>query len=125
MNAHINFDLALALVDTCKERGVAPVTSSPQHRDHLRINEILAQVEDRVKAQFLTCALAHLDVAAGRADDEVALWSTARARDAAWTNAEMLWNLRFFRSLVANYVANLDRFVGFAGRHMLLPAVIA
>ena len=125
MNAHINFDLALALVATCAERNVAPVTGSPQHRDHLRINDILARVEERVKRSFLTGPLARLDVAAGRVDDELALWSTARARDAAWTSAEMLWTLRLIPSLAANYVRTLDRFVGFAGAHMLLPAVIA
>ena len=126
MNAHINFDLALALVATAEERGVELASSSAQHRDHLRINDILARVEDKVKASFLTGgALANLDAAAGRVDDEVALWSTARARDAAWVSAEMLWKLRSFPAVAANYIVTLDRFVGFAGRHMLLPFVIA
>lgn len=124
MNAHINFDLALSLVATCEERGTAPVSGSPQHRDHLRINDILASVQDKVKSLFLAGVLAEVDVAAGNVDDQFVLWSTARARDAAWTSAEMMWALRPLPTLLSEYVTTLDRFVGFAGRQMLRPTVV-
>ena len=46
MNAHINHDLCLALVATCKELGLGLDLGSPQHRDYLKVNAILERVED-------------------------------------------------------------------------------
>ena len=52
MNAHINHDLALAVVKTCQELGVAGGDDSPQHADYERVNAILAKVETQVAAWF-------------------------------------------------------------------------
>ena len=122
MNAHINFDLALALVDTCEEAGIALEDGSPQHTDYVRINEVLAATSDKVKGWLVTGKLAVADAALGRADDVAALWSIFRARDAAWTQAEVLWSVRSVPRLRRRFVDSLDRFVGFAGRGMLFPA---
>mgnify|MGYP006146113427 CR=1 FL=1 len=43
MNAHISHDLAFAVVDTCREGGLAPIEDSPQHLDFTRTNEVLAE----------------------------------------------------------------------------------
>ena len=97
MNAHINRDLPVALVSTCEERGVELRGGSPEHSDFERVNGLLAQVEARVKASYLTGALAFLDRIVhrfDRIDDVVAMWDIRRARDAAWTNGEALWALR-------------------------------
>ena len=52
MNAHINHDLALALVAVCAEFGVRPDRGTPHHRDYLRVNALLARVEEQVKRRF-------------------------------------------------------------------------
>ena len=125
MNAHINRDLPVALVSTCEERGVELRGGSPEHSDFERVNGLLAQVEARVKASYLTGALAFLDRIVhrfDRIDDVIAMWDIRRARDAAWTNAETLWALRADAGLRSEYVAALDRMVGFAGRGLLVPA---
>jgi hypothetical protein len=57
-----------------------------------------------------------------RLDDVVAMWDIARARDAAWTNAEALWALRSAPAVYQRYLAALDRSVGLAGRGLLTPA---
>jgi hypothetical protein len=44
-----------------------------------------------------------------------------KARDAAWTNAEVLWSLRPLPDLQDHYLATLDRLTGFAGRGLLVP----
>ena len=123
MNAHINHDLCLALVETCKELELPPEEDSPQHRDYLRVNEILARVEEEVKvilaAEVADCA----EEALGRLDDVIAIWSVARARDAAWTHAEVLWELRALPSLSEGYLETLARFVGLAGRGLLVPTL--
>jgi hypothetical protein len=125
MNAHINRDLPVALVTSCERSGVALTTGSPQHDDYLRVNEVLATVEGQVKQQYLGGWLRRLDRLLHRVyriDDVLAMWDIARARDAAWVNAEALWSIRGDRDLYSDYLAALDRTVGFAGRGLLVPA---
>jgi hypothetical protein len=123
MNAHINHDLALALVDTCRHRGVVPERGSPQHRDFERVNAILEAVQERVKGQFAEGLVGVADRLLGRLDDVLAMWKVARARDAAWTHAQTLWALHGLPFLADEYVATLDRMVGFAGRGLLVPVL--
>ena len=125
MNAHINRDLPVALVATCQEAGLSLEEGTPQHADYVRVNTVLAEVEREVKAQYLTGRLRTLDRLVHRVhriDDVVAMWDVARARDAAWVNAEALWALRGERSLSQAWLDTLDATVGFAGRGLLVPA---
>jgi len=124
MNAHINRDLPVALVATCEAAGIALEEGSPQHADFIRVNGILAAVEAEVKKQYVPRRLRWLDFLLHRwrrLDDVVAMWDVARARDAAWTNAEALWALRHDRALAARFLDTLDRTVGLAGRGLLVP----
>ena len=125
MNAHINRDLPVALVATWQQAGVRPDDDSPQHADYLLVNRLLAAVEAEVKPQYLGGRLRHLDRLVhrfDRIDDVVAMWDVARARDAAWTNARMLWLVRSDEDLYAATLDTLDHTVGFAGRGLLIPA---
>jgi len=54
MNAHINRDLPLALVKTCRARDVVPARGSPQHADFRAIDPLLAETEARVRRDFAT-----------------------------------------------------------------------
>ena len=125
MNAHINHDLALGIVGVCVERGVEPTGHSPEHADYEAVNPLIADVEREVKEWLLTGALAQLDRELRPADDVVAVWSLERARDAAWTLAEVLWHLRGERPLYDEYVAVNDHAVGLASRAMLVPVGLA
>jgi Family of unknown function (DUF5995) len=126
MNAHINRDLPVAVVATCVELEIEPRSGSPEHADFLHINALLANVEAKVKKEsYLPGWLGAMDRLlhrANRLDDVIAMWNIERARDAAWTNAETLWALRKERELSNQFVASLDRMVGFAGRGLLVPA---
>ncbi|MGH2839294.1 MAG: DUF5995 family protein [Solirubrobacteraceae bacterium] len=119
MNAHINHDLALALVDTCDEFGVGLDTDTKQHRDYIAVNKILEQVQDEIKDQFTTGVIADIDTTFGTADDMVASWSVARARDAAWTAAQVLAAVDGNAFLRKAFLADLGRRTGFAGRLLL------
>jgi hypothetical protein len=123
MNAHINYDLCLALVETCAELEIAPEAGLPQHRDYLRVNGILERVEERVKERLASGLVGCTDEALGRLDDVLAMWSVARARDAAWAYAEVLWELRELPSLRESFLETLARIVGLAGRGLLLPTL--
>jgi hypothetical protein len=123
MNAHINRDLPLALVETWQALGIEPRRGSPQHRDFRRVNDLLAATEDRVKARFAAGPLGYADRQLGALDDVVAMWNVRKARDAAWINAETLWTIRDVSYLRREFVAMLDRMVGFAGRGLLRPVL--
>jgi len=125
MNAHINRDLPVALVSTCRELGLGLEEGSPQHHDFETVNTLLASTEEKVKRQYVTGWLRRLDRLVHRADridDVIAMWDVGRARDAAWTNGEALWAIRDDAALSQDYLDTLDRMVGFAGRGLLVPA---
>ncbi len=119
MNAHINYDLARAVVLTARELGGAVASDSARHRDFLAINRVLADTEAGVKRRFVEGSLAAIDAALGDVDDRTAIWSIARARDAAWTQSLVLWTLRG-TALEGAYAATLDRSVGLVGRALLV-----
>jgi hypothetical protein len=121
MNAHINRDLPFALVETWEALDLGPDRGSAAYRDFVLVNDLLERTEERVKAEFATGALGHVERSLGDVDDAVAMWKVSRARDAAWTNAETLWALRGAPAVRAEFAATLDRLVGFAGRGLLRP----
>ncbi len=123
MNAHINRDLPVALVETWDALGMTPVRGSAHHRDYGRVNGLLASVEATAKARLSSGLVGVADVALGRLDDVVAMWNVRRAREAAWVSAETLWAVRDVPFLRARVLLALDRTVGFAGRGLLVPVL--
>ncbi|MGW4816005.1 DUF5995 family protein [Kitasatospora cineracea] len=112
MNAHIENDLPLAVLDTCRLTGRTP---DQLHADYLRINTLLAQVEAQVRTALLPVPvgspLLHV----------LSVWSIDRARDAAWASVLTLWELRRLppaRALVADALSGS---VGMVSRALLTP----
>lgn len=125
MNAHINRDLPVALVTTCRGLGLDLSERTPEHGDFEHVDLLLARVEERLKRAYLTGWLAWLDRLVHRfhrIDDVVAMWDVGRARDAAWTNGQALWALESEESLAEEFLLTLDRIVGLASRGLLIPA---
>lgn len=120
MNAHINHDLSVAVVDACREMNLAPERETPHYRDYDRTNDVLEVVQTRIKDWFAVGLIASVDQALGKVDDALAMWSITAARRFAWAQAETLWNLQDNRRLLAAYHASLERMVGFTGRSLLL-----
>ena len=122
MNAHINHDLSIALVDTCEERGSKPTDDSPEHQDYQSVNGMIAKVEEQMKSWMMTGLLKDLDEVfdhLDHVDDVIAVWDVEAARDAAWIRAEVLWKLRDLPPLRRDYEEMNDRATGFAGRALL------
>ena len=124
MNAHINRDLPWSLFDTCARFEQAPDDDSAVKRDFLTVNRILAATEAVAKQDFSTGFVRVVDWLFGRTDDELALWSIERARDAAWENTQHLWNLRASPTEQRRHMDIVDGFVGFAGRGILRPLFV-
>jgi hypothetical protein len=119
MNAHVGHDLAVGVVQICKELGMEP--GDPQHHDYDGVNAILQTTEERMKRWLVTGALKELDHEVAPADDVAAIWSVTAAREAAWVRAQVLWRLRDEPELVSGYLAVNERTTELAGRAMLLP----
>jgi hypothetical protein len=124
MNAHINRDLPVALVQTFTALGVAPSDDGPQHADFETVNKVLATTEKQVKELYLDNLTRQIDMEFHGVDDVVAIWSVTAARDAAWTNGQVLWHLRNIGPVERAYVTTLDRTVGFASRGLLVSTGI-
>ena len=125
MNAHINRDLPVALVSTCRELGIELRDGSPEQADYLQVNVLLAVVEARVKRSYVTGWLSFADRFVHRfhrIDDVIAMWNIERARAAAWTNGLALWKLRDDVDLSTSFLLTLDRMVGLASRGLMIPA---
>ncbi len=121
MNAHINHDLPFALVRTGNEMGIPPRDDSPQHVDYQAVNDILAAVEPQAMQVLATGIIGELAEDLGRFGQLFAMWSIRRARDTAWHNAQILWELRSMPMLFDRYQDVIGGMTGFAGRGLLTP----
>ncbi len=123
MNAHINRDLPVALVQTFSSLGIPLERPSAAADDFDRVNDVLAATEASVAQTYFTPLLQALHRDADGLDDVVANWSVREARAAAWKNGAALWHLRGEATLSRDYVDALDGIVGFAGRGLLVPTI--
>lgn len=92
INAHINHDLALALV----EATVDP-RRDERYADHTAVNAVLQAATNTLQDRICLCympALKLLDVVGEGADELIASFSVAKAREEAWTSALALVNGR-------------------------------
>jgi len=119
MNAHINHDLAL--ITTTQEFGCGLDRGTSQHRDYVAVDTILQNVQDEIKDRFTIGIVKDIDTAGGRVDDMIASWSVSRARDNAWTQAQILGAFDGNDFLRKQFLLSLGRNVGFAGRGLLTP----
>jgi hypothetical protein len=122
MNSHIEHDLVVAVIRTCRELG-----TSPEHQqvrdDYEAVNQLLAACESRVRRSFLTAAGQEVDTHLGPVVHLVNSWNIDKARDVAWVNVEAIWAVRHVGSLADRYRATLARTVGMASRCLLTPTL--
>jgi len=121
MNAHINRDLPDGIVQSFVALGGDPITGNLREQDFDSVNGILERVEAEVKTEFTVGVVGAVDRLGGPVDDAVAMWKVRAARSAAWTNAQVLWQLRGVPLLRDRFFGKLDSLVGMTGRGLLLP----
>jgi len=120
MNAHINRDLPDGIVQTFVTLGGDPITDTIREADFTSLNDLLERVEQEVKGEFSVGVVGVIDRLGGQADDALAMWSVRSARSAAWTNAQVLWQLGHVPLLRRRFFSRLDSLVGMTGRGLLL-----
>ncbi len=119
INAHINHDLPLAVVQTGKGLRITPDRNSPQYSDFENVNSVLSEVMPGTLNVLATGLLGEMTQDAGTIGRLLAMWSVQTARDTAWTNAELLWELQNLPSLSEDFMMVMDRMTGLAGRGIL------
>ena len=112
MNAHIEYDLPLAVVETCRARRTDP--GATVREDYERVNDELAVVESGIRRSFLTEIGKRVDREIGPVVHLISAWKIDKARDVAWVNAETLWAVRELELLFGRYAAMLSHNVGMA-----------
>lgn len=120
MNAHINYDLAVAVVSACRQLGLSPNSPGVQ-ADYDRITGILAEVHEEVRQSFLHGVALDVDGDLAPVVTLIGNWSIGTARQAAWANALALWQIDDLPDLRREYLAAQARTVGLAGRFLLTP----
>jgi hypothetical protein len=93
INAHVNYDLALALATV----GVGPDRAT-KYADHRAVNDVLRRLVDEVQdrlADRYAPGLSDVDESLGRLDEALSFVALAEGRDTAWWAAAALADSRF------------------------------
>ena len=94
VNAHINFDLAVAVVDAGREMGDPALDTGSRHEDYTKVNDVFAEQMDTLLRHLLQQRTGQ-----GEATEAVSLVGRlmtgiiAIARRHAWDDAVALWSL--------------------------------
>jgi hypothetical protein len=122
VNAHINHDLPMAIVATCKALGTVPTHAAAQYADYTGLNSTLEAMVDTAKTQLHVRLLGDALPPVSHVEDTIAAFSVAAAREAAWNHGEVLWALRSFPILRDRTLSTLDGMTALAGKALLVPA---
>jgi hypothetical protein len=117
VNAHINFDLAMALIATWRQLDTGP--GDEVHPDYLVINKIFYQEIPGLRRRYSTPWQLDLDTLCGRLDDwsqDVLVFGT---RAMAWQQAERVWELRFDPENFAHAQLVMDRVTALLGETII------
>ena len=121
VNAHINHDLPLALVETFAATGTAPPTAAVEYADYTSLNATLESLIDEERQQLLVRLSGELLPEVTHLSDTLAAWSLSAAREAAWTNSELLWDVREIPLLSGRYLHVIDGLATVVGKNLLVP----
>jgi hypothetical protein len=117
MNAHINHDLALALIRVDEEFHKSPGLASPEHDDYERVNGLLEEVFPKALEFLATGILGLVAESTGKIGELLAIWNVRVARELAWDFTDHLRQLPAFSRKCALDVQ--DRVTGALGRSLL------
>ncbi len=117
MNAHINHDLALALLATDALRSMIPAPGSPQYLDYQAVNALLNSLMPSELTMLATDTLGVLAQDTGKVGRLLAFWDICKARSLAWDFADHLRGLTGLSRTVA--LNAQDQMTGVIGRAVL------
>jgi hypothetical protein len=119
MNAHINHDLPIAVVNTCADLDSAP-TDGTHQADYQKIDALLDAAEQSIRESFEPPDVAEIDRHLAAVLNVVANWSVNAARDVAWDTSIALWDVRDHKVATKLLTDALARTVAMASRGLLV-----
>ncbi|HEX4008295.1 MAG TPA: DUF5995 family protein [Acidobacteriaceae bacterium] len=120
VNAHINHDLALALLATGADLNLVPAPNGPEHADYESVNTLLDALLPTELTTLASDTLGVLAEDTGKIGRLLAFWNICRARDLAWDFADHLRGLSGVPRDVA--LTAQDALTGALGRAILAAA---
>jgi hypothetical protein len=119
-NAHINHDLALALLAADASLNMVPATDGPEHSDYQSVNALLDALTPPTLTLLATDTLGVLAQDTGKIGRVLSFWDIVKARDLAWDYAK---HLRALDGLGRTIALNAqDGLTGALGRAILIMA---
>jgi hypothetical protein len=113
MNAHINHDLALALLATDAQMGIVSANHGPQRVDYEAVNGLLNIVMPQALTMLAGDVLGMLAEDTGKVGRLLAFWNLCKARELAWDFAGHLRGLQgMARTAALNTQAQMTGVVG-------------
>ncbi len=120
MNAHINHDLALALIATNEDLKLHPGTGSRELADYNSVNNLLNTVMPSALTMLAVDTLGVLAQDTGKVGRVLAFWDMCRARELAWDFANHLSAISGLHRKAA--LTAQDSLTGVIGRALLAIA---
>jgi len=121
INAHITHDLPEAIVATSEATGTVPTQGIPEFQDYTSLNSTLEGIVESAKKTLHVRLLGDALPPVSHLQDLLAGWGVSAARDAAWNNAELLWNLRQSPPLSDAFMGTLDGLTTVTNKALLVP----
>lgn len=122
MNAHINHDLPLAVVQACADLGTEPLASS-HHADYQKVDRLLDEAEESVRKSFESAQQWRDGKDLRAVTDLVDSWAINTARDVAWDNSLLLWRVRADPMASDLAAGGLAAAAAQASRLLLVPVI--
>lgn len=119
MNAHINHDLPLAVVATCKATNTVPLHGTAQYDDFTAVNSTLDALIGTARQNLAVRLPGDRLPDVTHLEDLIAAWDMAALREQAWGNAERLWTDPAGAAAILE--DTIDALTTFAGKALLVP----
>jgi len=120
MNAHINHDLPLAIIATCRETGTTPQHGTPQYDDYTSLNDSMDALIGTAKQTLNVRLLGDALPPVSHIEDTIAAWNLAAARENAWNTAQNLWQEP--PAVASAHLGVIDGLTTVISKALLVPA---
>lgn len=123
VNAHINLDLSVSMLQTCQTLDRKPDSGS-QRSDYLKVNDIFDEEMTALRQHYEDQLERAVDTAIAPVLDIIGSFAVEKARDAAWEVSEQLWILESIGFPTSVVIHHVDRLTSLAGHLILTPCRI-
>jgi hypothetical protein len=123
INAHIDHDLAFALVQTCRDLNIQMEHHSPEQADYRKVNDLLETLVAESRKELMVMLPGDSIPDLEKLENQLAGVGIRVAREAAWLAAEVLWTTTGLPGLQQRFGDSLDTAAERLANLILIPLV--